>query len=166
MEHTLLDKEIQHIAMATHGFVGADLAALCNEAALVCLRRYIDTKISSNELTCDKSSIVYDGCSNGIMEGPDFSGDTEELCSRDNLESSSSSIVDGDDIKENGRFVVMENTLRVGFEDFEKARMKVRPSAMREVCFKNQHFFTVPYSLCPHIDSLALTLALFTEALI
>jgi len=33
------DVEIDHMAGVTHGFVGADLGALCREAAMVCLRR-------------------------------------------------------------------------------------------------------------------------------
>lgn len=43
VENTLLEEEdVHHLAGVTHGFVGADLASLCNEAALVvCLRRYI-----------------------------------------------------------------------------------------------------------------------------
>ncbi|CBI32813.3 unnamed protein product, partial [Vitis vinifera] len=74
MENSLSDMQIQQLATVTHGFVGADLAALCNEAALVCLRRYV------------KSFIMEEEC-----------------------------------------------MLVVTFEDFEKARMKIRPSAMREV---------------------------------
>lgn len=41
IDHSLSSKEIQTLAMATHGFVAADLAALCNEAAMTALRRYI-----------------------------------------------------------------------------------------------------------------------------
>ncbi|KAF8007084.1 hypothetical protein BT93_K1170 [Corymbia citriodora subsp. variegata] len=37
MEHSLSESQIQQLAMSTHGFVGGDLAALCNEAALVIL---------------------------------------------------------------------------------------------------------------------------------
>ena len=33
------DVDIDHLAGVTHGFVGADLMALCREAAMVCLRR-------------------------------------------------------------------------------------------------------------------------------
>lgn len=33
------DVELDHLASVTHGFVGADLEALCREAAMVCLRR-------------------------------------------------------------------------------------------------------------------------------
>ena len=33
------DVDIEHLAAITHGFVGADLEALCREAAMICLRR-------------------------------------------------------------------------------------------------------------------------------
>ena len=36
------DVELEHIADATHGFVGADLAQLCTEAALNCIREQLD----------------------------------------------------------------------------------------------------------------------------
>lgn len=39
MRHTLTPEAIHSIASKTHGFVGADLAALCREAALVALHR-------------------------------------------------------------------------------------------------------------------------------
>jgi transitional endoplasmic reticulum ATPase len=35
------DVDIPHIAAITHGFVGADLEALCREAAMLCLRRLL-----------------------------------------------------------------------------------------------------------------------------
>ena len=35
------DVEIGYIAQQTHGFVGADLAALAREAAIKALRRYL-----------------------------------------------------------------------------------------------------------------------------
>ena len=35
------DVDLEHIAAITHGFVGADLAALCREAAMVCLRGFL-----------------------------------------------------------------------------------------------------------------------------
>ncbi|KAL6984206.1 hypothetical protein U1Q18_017583 [Sarracenia purpurea var. burkii] len=85
MEHSLSETQVQNLATATHGFVGADLAALCNEAAFTCLRRYVDFKISSDD---SDSNIA------GVVEG---------------------------------------YILKVTFEDFQKAKMKVKPSAMREV---------------------------------
>jgi len=35
------DVDLEHIANITHGFVGADLAALCREAAMACLRAFL-----------------------------------------------------------------------------------------------------------------------------
>jgi transitional endoplasmic reticulum ATPase len=35
------DVDLKHIADITHGFVGADLAALCREAAMACLREFL-----------------------------------------------------------------------------------------------------------------------------
>jgi transitional endoplasmic reticulum ATPase len=35
------DVDLKHVASLTHGFVGADLAALCREAAMKALRRYL-----------------------------------------------------------------------------------------------------------------------------
>ena len=35
------DVDIAHLASITHGFVGADLEALCREAAMICLRRFL-----------------------------------------------------------------------------------------------------------------------------
>ena len=36
------DVDLRHLAAITHGFVGADLEALCREAAMVCLRKLLD----------------------------------------------------------------------------------------------------------------------------
>lgn len=36
------DVELERIAKETHGYVGADLAALCTEAALQCIREKMD----------------------------------------------------------------------------------------------------------------------------
>lgn len=35
------DVDLDHLASTTHGFVGADLEALCREAAMACLRRFL-----------------------------------------------------------------------------------------------------------------------------
>ncbi len=41
VRHSLSHDDISRLAAAAHGFVGADLAALCNEAAMAALRRVI-----------------------------------------------------------------------------------------------------------------------------
>ncbi|XP_059637434.1 calmodulin-interacting protein 111-like isoform X1 [Cornus florida] len=143
MEHSLLDMQVQHLAMATHGFVGADLAALCNEAALVSLRRYVDLKKRSDISHLNGLSIVDDDCPTSITKGSDFPKYARDLFSRENSESASSSIPDllifseaykgVNTTRVNKTFKVEEQFLKVTFEDFEKARMKIRPSAMREV---------------------------------
>ncbi|CAN1245652.1 Calmodulin-interacting protein 111, partial [Linum grandiflorum] len=62
MEHCISYSEAKDLAMATHGFVGADLAALCNEAALVCLRRFAkqdrsgDSSLMNSTLSAVESS--------------------------------------------------------------------------------------------------------------
>jgi AAA family ATPase len=38
VHHSLSNEELESAALVTHGSVGADLAALCNEAALSALR--------------------------------------------------------------------------------------------------------------------------------
>ncbi|XP_023741327.1 calmodulin-interacting protein 111 isoform X1 [Lactuca sativa] len=117
-EHHLSDTEIHHLAMSTHGFVGADLASLCNEAAFVCLRRNIH-KI--------RDKIHPDNEMNVSM----CSDDTKGLFSENNLECSSLSNSELQlEINESDW---LARNLSVSLEDFEKARIKVRPSAMREV---------------------------------
>ncbi|CAK9184708.1 unnamed protein product [Ilex paraguariensis] len=179
MRHSLLDVQVQHLAMATHGFVGADLASLCNEAALVCLRRYVEFKSSCGDSHSNRSSLSCNGCSASQMEDSDCLQDAENLKLGDNLESSfssiselivsskilngvnhkvngtfvaeelimsvafafssiselivSSKILNGVNHKVNGTFVAEELIMSVAFADFEQARMKIRPSAMREV---------------------------------
>ncbi|XP_050245167.1 calmodulin-interacting protein 111 isoform X2 [Quercus robur] len=143
MQHSLLDIQVQHLATVTHGFVGADLAALCNEAALVCLRRYVKFKHSCHDL---HSSTLCEGWSGGILERSDCLEDTRNI-SRDYADSSVSNSGVSSDIQPSfclkGTIPkILDNImdgideecrLRVTFEDFERARMKVRPSAMREV---------------------------------
>ena len=41
LRHTLTEAQIAALARAAHGFVGADIAALCSEAAMTALRRCV-----------------------------------------------------------------------------------------------------------------------------
>ncbi|KAL6285660.1 hypothetical protein ACE6H2_010050 [Prunus campanulata] len=106
MKHSLSDEQVQHLAIATHGFVGADLAALCNEAGFNCLKRSVKYKYSHDYL--HQTSISHEDISVHVKgtnaNGDNFLNGIEEEC-----------------------------VLKVAFEDFEKARMRVGPSAMREV---------------------------------
>ncbi|KAK9165135.1 hypothetical protein Scep_000326 [Stephania cephalantha] len=132
MVHSLVDSQVQHLASSMHGFVGADIAALCNEAALVCLRRYINlkkTSISSSgtedEVSVSPSSTCVDASSKAVES---FQFDTEYQHKIDSSFPTAQC---------NGDFVVSrvgeEDFLEVSFDDFEKAKMSVKPSAMREI---------------------------------
>ncbi|CAN6700986.1 unnamed protein product [Malus baccata var. baccata] len=143
MEQSLSYEQVQHLAIATHGFVGADLAALCNEAAFNCLRRYVKLKYSDD---CLHQTSVADEDSSKGLNVPGFSKYTTDI-TMDYSDSRSSSVShldfsletslhlkgtngDGDKFLND---IEGECVLKVTFEDFEKARMRVRPSAMREV---------------------------------
>ena len=41
LRHTLTEGQVAALARAAHGFVGADIAALCSEAAMTALRRCV-----------------------------------------------------------------------------------------------------------------------------
>ncbi|EFH54360.1 CIP111 [Arabidopsis lyrata subsp. lyrata] len=147
MRHSLSDIQIEQLAMATHGFVGADLSALCCEAAFVCLRRHLDQSSSSSNLPLEEAPIAEsstnmsdissdssDSASSCITVSPTTSGAQRTFSlngtvSRvaDDIQSSSNSCSEQILRKED------ERTLSVGFEDFENAKTKIRPSAMREV---------------------------------
>lgn len=42
LQHQLNEDQIKQIAKKAHGFVGADLGALSNEAAHICLKRSVE----------------------------------------------------------------------------------------------------------------------------
>lgn len=159
MEHSLSVVQVQHLAMVTHGFVGADLAALCNEAALVCIRRYQKFKVSSDYHSFGRSVIAEEqhkfnevahkanddhmisepvllqdeGSISGVCQNLVSSSISEHTFTSDPLTcvSSNEVVADSEDSFNSSE---IKCKLKVVFEDFEIARMKVRPSAMREVC--------------------------------
>ncbi|XP_073305670.1 calmodulin-interacting protein 111 isoform X1 [Primulina huaijiensis] len=146
MQHSLSDKDVLTLAMATHGFVGADLAALCNEAALVCLRQFVNLNVCIGEpyfkistaaddsvsSTSSRSDIV---CLSSDMDichvlGDSINSNLEASFSHDSEIESSSDFMNG--IGTTGAWAP-KGDLKVTSEDFEKARDRIRPSAMREV---------------------------------
>lgn len=163
MEHCLSDVQVQQLANATHGFVGSDLAALCNEAAFSSLRRYVNFRYPLDYL--HRTASTYEGCSNSLMVS-DCLEDATDM-SRDYSDTASSSITHLAFSSENCSSVHLKGTnpdddieeeLKVAFEDFENARMKVRPSAMREVwliMLSGKHlwfvYVSVPRSNIPKI---------------
>ncbi|XP_050205238.1 calmodulin-interacting protein 111 isoform X2 [Mercurialis annua] len=129
MKHELSDLQVQQLAVATHGYVGADLAALCNEAALICLRQYAKYRKFHNNLHFIGSSTVYETHFESMQKGSSYACEDSASSIPQALPASlENSITTSETIKVGGG-----NMLSFGFEDFEKARMKVRPSAMREV---------------------------------
>ncbi|KAK4485525.1 hypothetical protein RD792_008167, partial [Penstemon davidsonii] len=137
MRHSLLDKDIQQLAMVTHGYVGADLAALCNEAALVRRRQYVkltlDSDFKLSTFALDSVSQTSSPSCDARLGGDMDASQSLEYSVQSNLDSAfsctletqnSSDIMDGIGVTGTG--------VRNNSEDFEKARVKIRPSAMRE----------------------------------
>lgn len=159
MEHSLSVAQVQHLAMVTHGFVGADLAALCNEAALICIRQYHEFKVSTDFVSSGRSVIAEE---QHMVTKVDNEADVDHrisesvlskdarsisgICSNsaplsfseDTLTSESLACVSSNEVVADSEDIFNSSEikcrLKIAFEDFEMARMKVRPSAMREVC--------------------------------
>ena len=62
------DVDLDHLAAITHGFVGADLEALCREAAMTCLRRFLP------QIDFASGSIPYDVLKGIEVVMADFEG--------------------------------------------------------------------------------------------
>lgn len=60
------DVDVEHLAAITHGFVGADLEALCREAAMLCLRRLLP------EIDLASAQIPYDALQKLEVHMSDF----------------------------------------------------------------------------------------------
>lgn len=147
-KHSLAENEIKDLALRSHGFVGADLASLCNEAAFNALRRYLGSKNLPDLLEAfsrkpENWDIDDDKLENKIDSLP---------CQLSNLSLSSKPEMrfncDGNMMKNTGTLEYDllnyysiksswkeggESLLSITMEDFENALKKVRPSAMREV---------------------------------
>jgi transitional endoplasmic reticulum ATPase len=65
--------DMGHLAEITHGFVGADLEALCREAAMICLRRIIP------DIDFGLSQIPYEQLANLEVHMDDFLGAMREV---------------------------------------------------------------------------------------
>lgn len=143
MEHSLLVKDIDDLAMATHGFVGADLAALCTEAALVRLRQYVKSNFSHGDSgfstveasECQTSSQSQEANLDRGLETPSSSEESvnSNLCDLSTCNSETQNSSDSMDGVAVDGTRVLKDALTVTPEDFEKARIRIRPSAMREV---------------------------------
>ncbi|KAL9237905.1 hypothetical protein vseg_012399 [Gypsophila vaccaria] len=147
MEHSLSLEQIQELAVVSHGFVGADLAALSNEAAMVCLKRCIVSDINTDAVygeSTDSCHVPVENSSNLRSEmALDRSLGTQSSTNMESAIVSDSTLIFGEGAHEHDNQKVVEDDecssvtqecqLKINMEDFEKARMKIRPSAMREV---------------------------------
>lgn len=130
VHHSLRDDEIESIAQETHGFVGADLAALCNEAAMCALRRYISLKEnSSQQLGHPDSSLFRDTGDPLVYQESSLSASLSTMSLDD------SPCTNSNNTKSSESYDTIDKVLLVNSEDFKTAKTKVRPSAMREVSF-------------------------------
>ncbi|KAK4836517.1 hypothetical protein QYF36_024208 [Acer negundo] len=110
-KHSLSDRQIQYLALATH----------VEESG--CSRNSGDNSRNCSDFESSCTSIVP--ISSEILPSCHASGTVSKTANNFSNGVNSSS---------EGMFMLEEEcTLKVTFEDFEKARMKVRPSAMREV---------------------------------
>jgi len=57
MPHSLADKYVQSIAAKTHGYVGADLMALCTEAGMRCIKNGVKTNIPESSMKISQEDI-------------------------------------------------------------------------------------------------------------
>src|SRR5208283_3045682 len=67
------DVALPHLASITHGFVGADLMALCREAAMICLRRLLP------EIDYASKTIPYERLRSLEVRMSDFEGALREI---------------------------------------------------------------------------------------
>src|SRR5208337_3659261 len=65
--------DLGRLAAMTHGFVGADLQALCREAAMSCLRRILP------EIDFASAQIPYDALMKLEVRGADFTAALREV---------------------------------------------------------------------------------------
>jgi len=99
VNHALSEEYVVDLAKRTHGFVGADVAALCQNAAMHALTRVVEC--------AERAS----------------GGDVDAL-----TQSMQSIAIDG--------IARLSGEMKVTVSDFEAARVKVRPSALREVAIE------------------------------
>ncbi|PKU70817.1 calmodulin-interacting protein 111 [Dendrobium catenatum] len=146
MDHSLSNSEIESLAFETHGFVGADLAALCNEAAMTALRRLIKFEKLFKCSHSKTGAVDKDNQAPNIQEigKASYNDDLNSLSSfLSELTVSPMPVWQDNSLNftESNRLCCSRGSdgegqnilLKVNAEDFEVAKMKVRPSAMREV---------------------------------
>ncbi|KAI3835707.1 hypothetical protein MKX03_015310 [Papaver bracteatum] len=169
MDHSLTSTQFENLASGTHGFVGSDLSALCNEAALVCLRHFVASRKAmdsarqmSGKVHSKVPCLDDDSCTDVITLASGDINNTVHITPSSDQDDSASSMplvppVSTENVRPFGSctpndhdYTILQNSIqlsrdkvtstseegtlpKVTFDDFEKAKMRVRPSAMREV---------------------------------
>ena len=133
LRHSLTEHDVDSLAAAAHGFVGADLAAICNEAAMAALRRIITTaKCPSSAAPAPASGSspapYRIGQNNYAQNSPGRSRPSQTSPSGIAAQSTAAPAATAD-ASANSHVAELQVTLA----DFKVAETRVQPSAMREV---------------------------------
>ena len=148
LQHSLSEEEIDNLAAAAHGFVGADLAAICNEAAMAALRRYITaskgplarghaatTQAAQDPAFPDNRTPSSPAVRSSAAAGP-TSPTPAQHEAKLHQQPSLWGAAAGADCRAATNEVSQQDRaadLRVTLADFKVAETRVQPSAMREV---------------------------------
>ena len=124
VRHELTDAQAATLAADAHGFVGADVAALCRGAAMEALRRRVREK-TTTRAEGEEARARRDG---------DGDGDTASAASAASLADRMDGLsVSSPSDERSGRVERSDAPSTVTWDDFLAARVRVRPSALREV---------------------------------
>ncbi|KAF9355712.1 spermatogenesis associated protein 5 [Mortierella sp. NVP85] len=115
--NTLTEAQIEQLASISHGYVGADLAAVCREAGLKTINRVMRNK-RVWDMDEDKSGLE--------PQTVDLQGRFAALALSENAETRSSKVESVITDKE-------RDELKVSVEDMRAAMTDIKPSAMREI---------------------------------
>eukprot|EP00850_Spirogloea_muscicola_P005486 SM000025S08381 [mRNA] locus=s25:447550:453258:+ [translate_table: standard] len=140
--HKLNKDDIHSLAAITHGFVGADLTALCNEAAMCALRKFVASQGEAQDPYCGEASSRVGEPAGEPSRAPGMdpvsplAAEVATLSLSDSLDIAGCAIAAKDPktfFNERMQGQSLEDQLAMDLEDFEHAKTVVRPSALREV---------------------------------
>ena len=148
LQHSLQEEDIRGIAASTHGFVGADMVALCQEATMCALRRVVRQRTCQAapalpaEQQASHTPEPLEVCS--IMAGPSPLSSSCYVLRRCQgasclLLSLKWSLPEACPLRLSWAPVsdtTQPARRKVGAEDFAAARARVRPSGLREVALE------------------------------
>eukprot|EP00850_Spirogloea_muscicola_P018256 SM000165S02217 [mRNA] locus=s165:195225:200869:+ [translate_table: standard] len=140
--HKLNKDDIHSLAAITHGFVGADLTALCNEAAMCALRKFAASQVETQDPCYYEASSRVGEPAGEPGRAPDedsvspLVAEVATLSLSDSLDVAACATAAEDSktfSSERMQGQPLEDQLAIDLEDFEHAKTVVRPSALREV---------------------------------